>query len=93
MAKLVSGEACPARKIISIERITGLNEFAKMNLLKYGFLERTIELILGDGSYGYMGRFMIKNCRRVRGGNSRSVERTAENRRPDCRAGKTALLF
>ena len=55
MAKLVGESGLPGQgKIISIERITGLNEFAKMNLLKYGFLEKgTIELILGDGSYGY----------------------------------------
>jgi protein-L-isoaspartate(D-aspartate) O-methyltransferase len=40
-------------KIISIERIEELYNFAKQNISKYNFLEKGIvELILGDGSIG-----------------------------------------
>ena len=50
MAKLV-GES---GKIFSIERIEELHQFAKANLLKYGFLERGVtRLLVADGSKGF----------------------------------------
>ena len=50
MAKLV-GES---GKIFSIERIEELHQFAKLNLLKYGFLERGVAgLLVADGSKGF----------------------------------------
>ena len=50
MAKLV-GES---GKIFSIERIEELHQFAKANLLKYGFLERGVAgLLVADGSKGF----------------------------------------
>ncbi len=40
--------------VISIERIEGLQKFARKNLSKYGFeKEGIVKLILGDGSIGY----------------------------------------
>ncbi len=50
MAYLV-GEA---GKVISIERIAELHDFAKQNIAKYGFAAKGItKLVLGDGSRGY----------------------------------------
>lgn len=43
-------------KIISIERIKELNQFAKENLLKYDFAGKEIvELLVADGSRGFIG--------------------------------------
>lgn len=41
--------------VYSVERVSGLYNFAKNNISKYNFLEKgIIKLILGDGSKGYM---------------------------------------
>ncbi len=50
MARLV-GET---GKVVSIERISELHDFAKQNIAKYGFVSNGIaKLVLGDGSRGY----------------------------------------
>lgn len=49
MAKII-GES---GKVISIERIKELGDFAKENLSKYDFLKNQTELMVGDGSKGY----------------------------------------
>lgn len=52
MAKIIGEKG----KIISIERIKELNQFAEENLLKYDFMGKGIvELLVADGSKGFIG--------------------------------------
>ncbi|MEK7555354.1 MAG: protein-L-isoaspartate(D-aspartate) O-methyltransferase [Patescibacteria group bacterium] len=55
LAKIAGNPPTGGGKVIGIERIPELKEMAEKNISKCGFLqEKTVEVILGDGSNGYV---------------------------------------